>query len=156
MFAVKGCIMQRFYLNLYRGKALAAPDDEGAEFASIEDAFLEAFSSAQELWPEFLRKRQDPREYAFHIADARGVVLMEVPFAEVLESCRPVSPESMDASRKPKHAVLNTQNLLNAMENARRLSAQSAELMAGLRAARDSLHQIQDSTRATFKRLGEY
>jgi hypothetical protein len=148
--------MQRFYLNLHRGDALAAPDDEGAEFASIEEAFLEAFSTAQELWPEFLRKRQDPREYAYHIADARGVVLMEVPFAEVLEICRPVRPESIDGSGKPRNTGLNTQYLLNAMENARRLSVQSGELMAGLRAARESLRQLQDSTQVTLKRLEEF
>ena len=148
--------MRRYYLNLRRGGALAAPDDEGADFASIEEAFLEAFTSAQELWPEFLRKRQDPREYAYQIADKRGVVLMEVPFAEVLENCRPVCPESVDSSRKRKNVVLNTQDLLVAMENARRLNKQSAELSEGLRAARDSLHQLQASTQAALKRLGEY
>jgi hypothetical protein len=147
--------MQRFYLNLHRGEALVAPDDEGAEFACIEEAFLEAFGAAQELWTEFLRKRQDPREYAYHIADGRGVVLMELPFAEILENCCSVRPQPIDSSRKPKNAVIDTHELLSAMENARRLSLQTAELLAGLRATRKSLRQIQDSTRATLKRLGE-
>jgi hypothetical protein len=148
--------MQRFHLNLYRGEVLATADDEGAEFAGIEEAFLEAFGTAQELWPDFLRKRQDPREYAYHIADAHGVVLMELPFAEVLENCRAVRLESNDCSWKPKNAALNARDLLSAMEGARRLRVQSAELTAGIRSAWDSLRQLRDSMQAPLKRLGEF
>jgi hypothetical protein len=62
-----------------RGETSVAPDDEGADFASIEEAYLETFKGAQELWPELLRNRQDPRQYAFEITDRDGAVVMELP-----------------------------------------------------------------------------
>src|SRR5215475_1482747 len=84
----KEAVVQRFYLNLRRGEVSVAPDDDGAEFASIEEAYLESFKGAQELWPELLRNRQDPAQYAYDITDRDGAVLMELPFAEIVECCR--------------------------------------------------------------------
>ena len=55
--------MQRFHLHLRQGEALACPDDEGAAFDNLEAAYLEAFHSAQELWPILLEDRRDPRRY---------------------------------------------------------------------------------------------
>ena len=93
--------MQRFYLNLRRGDLTVAPDDEGTDFASIEEAYLETFKGARELWPELLRKRQDPSQYAYDITDSDGAVLMELPFAEIVESCRRVGPAATSTPAKP-------------------------------------------------------
>jgi uncharacterized protein DUF6894 len=60
----------------------------GANFESVEAAYLEAFESVQELWPMLLEDRRDPREYAFEITNCAGVVLMELPFSEPLDNCR--------------------------------------------------------------------
>lgn len=143
--------MQRFYLNLRRGETLVAPDHEGAEFSSIEAAFLEVFRGAKELWPELLLNRQDPRQYAYQIADRGGMVLMDVPFVEILESCRPVRPAAVRGPPKPKDAVLNKQELLSAVENARKVNTQLAELAAGLRAARNSLKELKESTQTSLE-----
>jgi len=147
--------VQRFYLNLRRGETLVAPDHEGAEFSSIEDAFLEVFRGARELWPEFLRNRRDPRQYAYQIADVDGAVLMEVPLVEILESCRPVRPAAATEPPKPKNAVLNKRNVSSAVENACKVNLQLAELAAGLRAARDSVTELRESTQSTLNRIGD-
>jgi hypothetical protein len=151
VLGLKGSIVQRLHLNLRQGEILVAPDHEGAEFASIEEAFLEAFRGAQELWSELLRDRQDPRRYAYEITDARGVILMEVPFVEILESCRPVRP--MRAGERPRHkkAILDRNDFLIAMENARKLKLQSAELMATLHSARQSLEELRDCAKVSLK-----
>ena len=52
--------MARYYLHIWKGEVLECEDKEGAEVASLEDAYLEAFASAQELWNDLIRKRRDP------------------------------------------------------------------------------------------------
>ena len=81
--------MQRFFLNVRHGAAIEAPDEDGAEFEGIEQAYLAAFKSAQELWQELLRRHEDPRPYTYEITNAAGIVLMELSFSEVLEACHP-------------------------------------------------------------------
>jgi hypothetical protein len=49
---------------------------------------LEAFKAASEIWGEALRGRRNPEFDAFRIRDTTGVVVLELPFAEVLESTR--------------------------------------------------------------------
>jgi hypothetical protein len=91
--------MQRYHLHIRQAGVLVSPDDQGADFESVEAAYLEAFHGAQELWPILLEDRRDPRRYSFEITNAAGVVLMEVPFSELLENCRDarrVHPEKPD------------------------------------------------------------
>lgn len=45
------------------------------------------------MWGEALRQRRNPSSDCFMIRDRTGIVLMEVPFAEVLESTRGARPE---------------------------------------------------------------
>jgi hypothetical protein len=130
-----------------------ARDDEGADFASIEEAFLEAFEGAQELWHEFLRNRDDPRRYAYEITDRHAVVLMELPFVEILESCHPIGPMSVSGSRKQPSAVMTKRAFLRAVENAHKLNTQSAELAATLRTAWKSINELKESTRASLTGL---
>jgi hypothetical protein len=79
--------MPRFHLNL-TGPASVCPDHEGADFESLDHAYLEAFNGARELWSELLLMREDPRTFAIDIADADGRTVMTVPFSEVLDACR--------------------------------------------------------------------
>jgi hypothetical protein len=83
-------VMARYYLHIRKGEVLECDDKDGAEFATLEDAYLEAFASAQELCNDLIRKHRDPRQFAFVIAGADGVALTELPFAEILDSCHPV------------------------------------------------------------------
>ena len=140
--------MQRFYLNLPRGETSVAPDDDGAEFASIEEAYLESFKGAQELWPELLRNRRDPRQYAYDITDSDGAVLMELPLAEIVECCRHVGPASMSAPPKPGIAAPTKRAFLEALEKAYNLNRKSADLCAQLRAAKQAVSDLRESTRA--------
>jgi hypothetical protein len=143
--------VQRFYLNLRRGDLTVAPDEEGADFASIEEAYLESFKGARELWPELLRNRQDPRQYIYDITDSGGAVLMELPFAEVVECCRRAGPASMSAPPKPGAAALTKRAFVEALENAHNLNRKSADLGVQLRAARQSVSDLRESTRAIVK-----
>jgi hypothetical protein len=140
--------VQRFYFNLRRGEIIVAPDDEGADFASIEEAYLESFKGAKELWPELLRNRQDPRQYAYDITDKDGVVLMELPLAEIVECCRRVGPASTSAPPKPGIAALTKRAFLEALESAYNLNRKSADLRAQLHVARQSVSDLRESTRA--------
>jgi hypothetical protein len=144
-------VVQRFYLNLRRGETSVAPDVDGAEFASIEDAYLESFKGAQELWPELLHNRRDPREYAYDITDSDGAVLMELPFAEIVECCRRIGLASTTALSKPTIAALAKRAFLEALENAYNLNKKSADLRAQLHAARQSVSDLRESTRAIVK-----
>jgi hypothetical protein len=139
--------VQRFYLNLRCGDLTVAPDEEGAEFASIEEAYLESFKGAQELWPEMLRNRQDPRQYIYEITDGCGAMLMELPFAEVVECCRRVRPASMSALR-PGGRLFSRRAFVEVLESTRNLNKKSADLRALLQAAMQSVSDLKESARA--------
>ena len=127
--------MQRYHLHIRRAGVLVSPDDKGADFESVEAAYLEAFESAQELWPILLGDRRDPRRYSFEITDSAGVVLMEVPFSELLDSCRDAR-----RSRPEKPApVFDKEGFREAAENARQLRQECAELTRQLRATHQSV-----------------
>jgi hypothetical protein len=102
--------MPRFHLHL-TGLRWTAHDEEGAEFVSIEHAYLEAFNSGREIWRELLLQREDPRACAFEITDGAGMPVMTVPLTEVLDACRgpraePLpEPAAPPASREPPRGV---------------------------------------------------
>ena len=78
--------MTRFFFD-FRQAGTLTPDSAGLEFESVEQAYLEAFNGAQEMWGELLRKRQDPRCCAFEVRDAQNQAMFVLPFHEVLEVC---------------------------------------------------------------------
>jgi hypothetical protein len=125
-----------------------APDDEGAVFASIEEAYLETFKGARELWPELLRNRQDPSQYAYDITDGDGAVLMELPFAEIVECCRRIGLTSARVPPKPEITALTKRAFLEAFESTHNLNRKLADLRAQLLAARQSVSDLRESTRA--------
>ena len=85
--------MRKFYFNFRQGQSFCL-DEEGCDFASTDEAYLGAFAAAQELWRELLIRREDPRECAFEVTDLRGTALFTLPFSEILDVCRPISPRS--------------------------------------------------------------
>jgi len=87
--------MPQFFFHFYDGESRAS-DDVGLEFASAEQAYLEAVASAGAMWPELLTARCNPLNCAFEIADSKGQILFHVPFEELVEACaRPAqAPES--------------------------------------------------------------
>jgi hypothetical protein len=65
------------------------PDRDGAKFPALEDAYLEAYKAARELWHQLLLKRQDPTRCAFEIADPYGALIDVLHLTEFLRDCRP-------------------------------------------------------------------
>jgi hypothetical protein len=75
--------MPVFYFHL-SGRGHYRRDDEGITFASVDEAYLEAYRAALDISFEMLRMRDDPDGHAFEITDEDGTVLIELPFSEVL------------------------------------------------------------------------
>jgi hypothetical protein len=76
-----------FFFDYFDGQQLHEAED-GVELRDADAAYLEAFKAATEIWGEALRARRNPASDAFRIRDTTGVVVLELPFAEVLESTR--------------------------------------------------------------------
>ena len=67
----------------------------------MDAAYLEAFKAATEIWGEALRARRNPHADAFSIRDGTGIVVLELPFAEILESSRGPCLQSPPKRRAP-------------------------------------------------------
>ena len=78
--------MQRFFFD-FREADDRVPDAEGTELANVDEAYLEAFRAAQEMWSELLTQRRDPHRCRFEVRSADAVVLFVLPFHEILDSC---------------------------------------------------------------------
>ena len=78
--------MSRFYFDFAQG-ILQERDSAGVELDNVEQAYLEAFSAAQDMWSELLKQRHDPRQCSFEVRGETGGCLFVLPFQEVLESC---------------------------------------------------------------------
>lgn len=87
--------MARYFFDFRQGVSFCA-DEAGAELAHVEQAYLEAFTAAQEMWGELLRKRQDPRRCAFEVRNEKRELLFVLPFQEVIDSC-------VDHKTRPLH-----------------------------------------------------
>lgn len=79
--------MPRFFFDFRQGEE-CCEDTDGTEFATVEQAYLEAVKAAQDMWSELLRKRQDPRRCLFEVRSVRRELLFILPFQEVTDSCR--------------------------------------------------------------------
>jgi hypothetical protein len=84
--------MARYFFNFRQGSTLSQ-DEEGSDFASVEDAYLSAVQAARDMWRELLIKREDPLECSFEVVDADGKEIFALPFSEVLDACARTQPE---------------------------------------------------------------
>lgn len=98
--------MAIYFFNFRQGAGYQA-DDVGSEFASVEDAYLGAFSAAQDMWHELLVQRQDPLLCTFEVTDERGLDLFMLPFEEILDVCRGRGRPQVRPSHQP-HFVAET------------------------------------------------
>jgi hypothetical protein len=139
--------MPRFHLHLTGLRAIGL-DEEGAEFESLEHAYLETFRSAQEMWHELLLRRDDPRQCAFEITDGAGTPLMTVPLTEVLDACRRGDPElrlgrpaAPTAEPPPRRQAVSAcvAAAAAAVAHATRVKRQSAELAEQLQKTRSNI-----------------
>lgn len=106
--------MPTFFFDFCQGSTLIE-DDRGLVFETVEDAYLDAYEAALEMWSDLLRRRQDPRRYSFRVRGGDGALLFVLPFTEVLETC-------LDA--KGRAPIMVTYNeVVRAALRARKLSA---------------------------------
>ena len=90
--------MPRFYFDFCQGND-RIPDAEGTELANAEQAYLEAFNGASDLWGDLLKQRQDPRRCRFEVRSEEGDLLFILPFQEVLDSCQNREPVALHRTR---------------------------------------------------------
>jgi hypothetical protein len=93
--------MPRFFFDYFDGEHFDE-DQEGLELFDADTAYLEAFKAATDMWGEAVRERRNPTLDCFRIRDQTGVVVLELPFAEVLGRLRrprPVRVRDYDAQR---------------------------------------------------------
>lgn len=96
--------MPQFHFH-FRDGDVVLKDESGIAFESVEEAYLRAFEAASDIWRELLRERRDPLRCAFEVTDAAGEILFDLPFTEILDTCR-----SRDwRKRKSASAVLLTE-----------------------------------------------
>ena len=81
--------MPRLFIDL-RNVGGMARDDEGAEFAHLEDALTEAKHSARDLVRQFIESRTPLGETCVEVRDTQGRVVAALTVAEMLD--HPVHP----------------------------------------------------------------
>lgn len=74
--------MARYFLHIQDGRYIA--DDEGSEFASLDEAVQEAIQSARSILREAVWVGRLPLGERIDIADESGTVLRTVPFREAV------------------------------------------------------------------------
>ncbi len=128
--------MPRFYFHL-RTPNGTEPDEIGLDLDGVEDAYLDAYASIPSMMPDMLRQKASPYQYAFEIMDASGNLLMEVPFAEVLDRARKPPPQQRARWRNAQAEVERTMRLIaGVQEEQQALQATLSETMRLLAATR--------------------
>jgi hypothetical protein len=133
--------MAKFYFNFRQGASYQV-DDTGCEFGSVEEAYLSAFASAQDMWRELMIQRQDPTLCAFEIMDDQGRDLFVLPFPEVLDVCRGRTPRPFTDSTMPSHIHLALENRRTAQRVLHEVTSAANETRATLRETWDLLAQV--------------
>lgn len=124
--------MPRFYFHLRCPSGLDR-DEIGLDLDGVEAAYLEACAAIPAIAAELCEQRANPHRHAFEIVDAAGTLLMDVPFAEVLDPRRKrVRPTSPKQWRKA----------LVEMERTARLITELAQEQSGLRASLDETKRL--------------
>jgi hypothetical protein len=129
--------MPRFFFNYTSGGTFFV-DDMGAEFPSLEAAYLDTCKGALAIAFEKLRARQDPNADVFEITDDKRNVLMHVPFSEVL---RPSVAKSF---------ALRGHQTVAALENCCRQIARGQQLKDELRKEIAKTRKMFDAIRANL------
>lgn len=90
--------MAQYYIDLRDGDGMIR-DEEGADFASLEDALDEAKDSARDLVKQFIENRTPLSESCVEVRDIKGRLVAVLTVAEVLE--HPVHPAFKNSCAEP-------------------------------------------------------
>jgi hypothetical protein len=85
-FVPEGTLMPRYFFDFRQGSEICT-DSEGVEFPGVEQAYLEAYEAAVDMWSELLKQRRDPRRCAFEVHNKARQLMFTLPFQEVVDSC---------------------------------------------------------------------
>jgi hypothetical protein len=77
----------RFYFH-FSDNRQTYRDDHGIEFATSEEAYIQATVAVQGMWRELLQDRTDPMACTFVITDAEDNLIFRLPFSELVERCQ--------------------------------------------------------------------
>lgn len=75
--------MPRYYLHIIDGRTVR--DEEGQEFAGLEDARAEAVAGARSIMREALWEGRLPLNECIQVADENGTVVATVPLREAIK-----------------------------------------------------------------------
>jgi len=117
-------LLPLFHIHMRRPDRLEE-DELGIEFPDLERAYLETYRAIPETVVDLMRHGVEPRGHAFIIADAAGVVLMEVPLSESLRPQRQGRP-----SERFVRARRLSGEIAAEIARARETTRQSREILA--------------------------
>jgi hypothetical protein len=125
--------MPRYFFDFCQGPDRCA-DADGTEFANVEQAYLEAFRGAQDMWSELLRQRRDPRRCTFEVRNRDRELLFVLPFQEVIDSCHdrqfaPVRQNLEKAALALNHTRRVSEQFTEALQAVHKTLAESRALL---------------------------
>ncbi|MBV9990335.1 MAG: hypothetical protein JOZ72_03500 [Alphaproteobacteria bacterium] len=133
--------MAKYFFNFRQGASYQV-DDQGCEFDSVEEAYLGAFTAAQDMWRELLIKRQDPLLCTFEVMDEEGRDLFSLPFVEILDVCRGRINRPVHIAPRPHYVHQAMENRAAAMKMLGQVSSTVADARATLRETWSLLAQV--------------
>lgn len=91
--------MPHYYIDLRDGKE-RIPDDEGADYSSLEEALTEAKESARDIVQQYAKGQIPLRDTCVEVRDIEGRIIAALTVAEVLN--HPIHPAfKNDCSDQP-------------------------------------------------------
>src|SRR5438067_7763683 len=105
--------MSRFFFHVVRPDAYEH-DPEGSEFETSEAAYLAACQGVLEIGLEALRTGRDARGWRYEVCDARGRLVFDLPFEDVLRARKALAPASAEPIRESLHEELRRSRRLGA------------------------------------------
>lgn len=121
--------MPRYFFDFGHGTQYSK-DVEGIDFPDTEQAYLQAFEAAREMWSDLLQQRRDPHRCFFEVRDEQRELLFTLPFQEVVESC-------LDRQVTPLHRTFAQANFT--FHHARRVGA---EVIEQIRITQETLKEL--------------
>ncbi len=126
--------MSRFFFHLC-GPAGFSRDEEGIEFATLEEAYLDLWKAAVEMSVDALRQHRDPSRDRFELWDEEGRFLLDLPFSEVIKA----------GASGPRPPMRDLQSRL--LAGVKRAHALHADLASGFEEALQSLETARTTLR---------
>ena len=128
--------MSRFFFD-FRQADDHFDDRQGVELPDVEQAYLEAFKGAQDMWSELLRQRRDPRRCLFVVRSEGDDVLFVLPFQEVMDCCteaqvQPLARTFEDLIQTRQYAKRVRDDFRQEVQRTRQIMLDSHRLLRGL------------------------